>query len=63
MIIKVTRKYVTGKSKGKITSNNYNMDDWEFAIKWANQLSINSSIPFVVIEMHNNYGQRETFTY
>lgn len=64
MIIEVTRKYISGSSKGKINKNIYNMDSWEEAIEWVEKISKdNDEYPFVVIEIKNDYGQHEEFNY
>ena len=63
MIVKVTREYISGPTKGRVNTNNYNMENWEGAVEWAKNSSEDYSIPFVVLEIHNDYGKKETFEY
>jgi len=63
MIIHVTRKYITGKSKGHTNTYLYNMNEWEEAIEWAKEVSESDVYPFIILEMKTDYGQHKIFEY
>jgi len=64
MIIEVTRKYISGSSEGKVNKNIYNMDSWEEALEWVEDVSKKKEeYTFVVIKIENKFGQHETFDY
>jgi len=63
MIIHVTRKYTSGKSKGHVNTYMYNMNDWEEALEWGKEVSESDAYPFIVLEMKTDYGQHKTFEY
>lgn len=61
MIINVTRKFIKGSSLGKVTTNIYNLDGWEEAIKWADGLNSGTDNTFKIIEIKNEYGQKKIY--
>ena len=53
--------HLDGIAEGLTTTESMNFVDWDDACDWAGKVTMNTQVPYVILEMRGPNGEKEMF--